>query len=102
MDGHALAYSADTGATDQLVRLAAGADLLLCEASFPDVDGLPSNLHLTAREAGEHAARAGVGELILTHLVPWTDGEAALTDAAAAYPGTLSLARAGALVSPGR
>ncbi len=94
-DGHSLAYSADTGPADELVRLAAGADLLLCEASFPDVEGLPPDLHLTAREAGEHAARAGVGELILTHLVPWTDGEAALTGAAAAYPGTLSLARTG-------
>ncbi len=99
--GHAVAYSADTGPADQLVRLAAGADLLLCEASFPDVDGLPPNLHLTAREAGEHAARAEVGELILTHLVPWTDSEPALAQAASTYPGALSLARAGAVISPG-
>lgn len=99
--GRAIAYSADTGPADQLVRLAAGADLLLCEASFPDVDGLPADLHLTAREAGEHAARAEVGELILTHLVPWTDSEPALAQAAAAYPGALSLARAGVVVSPG-
>ncbi|HET9899415.1 MAG TPA: MBL fold metallo-hydrolase [Streptosporangiaceae bacterium] len=98
-DGQVLAYSADTGPADQLVRLAAGADLMLCEASFPDAGGLPPDLHLTAREAGEHAARAGAGELILTHLVPWTDREAALTNAAAAYPGTLSLAEAGGVFS---
>src|ERR1039457_3713310 len=35
-DGWRLAYSADTGESDALVRLAEGADLLLCEASFLD------------------------------------------------------------------
>ena len=39
--GEALAYSADTGPTDELVRLAAGADVLLCEASFVDGPDLP-------------------------------------------------------------
>ena len=30
-------------------------------------------MHLTGREAGEHAARANVGMLVLTHLLPWND-----------------------------
>ncbi len=97
--GRAIAYSADTGICDELVRLAAGADVLLCEASFPDLDGLPPDLHLTARQAGEHAARAQAGELILTHLVPWTSNDDALTDAATAYQGQISLARPGAVVT---
>lgn len=101
-NGHAIAYSADTGISEQLVRLADGTDVLLCEASFAEADGLPPDLHLTARQAGEHAARADVGELILTHLVPWNSADEALTQAASTYPGAISLARPGVLVKPGQ
>src|SRR5262249_31809878 len=53
-DGRVMTYSADTGESDQLVSLASGADVLLCEASFTSQDGLPADLHLTARQAAEH------------------------------------------------
>lgn len=98
--GYTVAYSADTGPSGQLVRLAAGADVLLCEASFVEADDLPPDVHLTAREAGEHAARAEVGELILTHLVPWNSSDDVMTQAASAYRGPISLARAGQVVTP--
>jgi ribonuclease BN (tRNA processing enzyme) len=93
--GQVLAYSADTAPSGQLVELAAGADVLLCEASFLDGPGLPPDLHLTAREAGEHAARAGAGRLVLTHLVAWNDPASTLEEAAAAFTGPLELAAAG-------
>jgi ribonuclease BN (tRNA processing enzyme) len=97
-NGYTVAYSADTGPSEELVRLADGADVLLCEASFVEADGLPPDLHLTAREAGEHASRAGAGELILTHLVPWNSSEEVMAQAASAYRGTISLARSGGVV----
>jgi hypothetical protein len=56
--GRVLAYSADTGATPRLVELARDADVFLCEASWPEAPDLPGGLHLTGREAGEHAAQA--------------------------------------------
>ncbi len=63
--GRSLAYSADTGETDALVRLARDADVLLCEASFLEpaagAPALPQGLHMTARQAAEHAERAGAG-----------------------------------------
>jgi ribonuclease BN (tRNA processing enzyme) len=93
--GRALAYSADTGESAALVRLASGADLLLCEASFVDGAPNPADLHLSGRQAGEHAARAGVGELVLTHLVPWNDQARTLAEAAGAFGGPLSLAYSG-------
>ncbi len=93
--GQALAYSADTGPADELVRLAAGADVLLCEASFVDGPDLPPDLHLTARQAAKHAARAGVGELVLTHLVPWNDPAITLAQASEAFSGPLRLASSG-------
>lgn len=93
--GRAIAYSADTGPCPELTGLAADADVLLCEAGFPEVDGLPPNVHLTARQAGEHAARAGAGELVLTHLVPWNDAGLSLEQAAAAFSGPLAPADPG-------
>jgi ribonuclease BN (tRNA processing enzyme) len=93
--GQVLAYSADTGPCDELVELARGADVLLSEASFTDGPGLPDDLHLTARQAGEHAARAGAGELVLTHLVPWNDPSASLQQASEAFSGPLRLASSG-------
>jgi len=101
-NGRAIAYSADTGICEQLVRLADGADVLLCEASFVDAEGLPPDLHLTARQAGEHAAQADVGELILTHLVPWNSSDDVLAQAASTYRGAISLARPGVVVKPGQ
>ncbi|MFE4870672.1 MBL fold metallo-hydrolase [Streptomyces sp. NPDC056682] len=95
--GRALTYSGDTGPCAALGELAAGADLFLCEASFTygkeDIPGL----HLNGREAGEHAARAGAGRLVLTHIPPWTDAEVTLADARAAYPGPAELAAPGAV-----
>ena len=99
--GWRLAYSGDTGESDALVRLAEGADLLLCEASFLDGPGYRPNLHLTARQAAEHAARAGVGQLVLTHLVPWNDRDRTLAEASQAYRGPLSLAASGLVLGPG-
>jgi ribonuclease BN (tRNA processing enzyme) len=94
-DGQVLAYSADTGPTPELVKLATGADVLLSEASFLDRPDLPGDLHLTARQAGQHAAQAEVGELVLTHLVAWNDQAQSRDQAAAAFDGTLSLAAPG-------
>jgi ribonuclease BN (tRNA processing enzyme) len=99
--GWRLAYSADTGESDALVHLAKGADLLLCEASFLDGPDNAPNLHLSARQAAEHAARAGVGQLVLTHLVPWNDRERTLAEATGAYHGPLSLAVPGLVLGPG-
>lgn len=90
--GRVFSYSADTGPCDELVRLGEGADVLLSEATFGERPGLPGDLHLTPRQAGEHAARAGAGELVLTHLMPGTDGAQARQQAAAAFSGDLSLA----------
>jgi ribonuclease BN (tRNA processing enzyme) len=94
--GGVLAYSADTGPCPELVSLADGADLLVCEASFLEMPGLPADLHLTARQAGQHAARAGAGELMLTHVMPWHDRDRSRAEAAGSgFAGTLSVAAAG-------
>jgi ribonuclease BN (tRNA processing enzyme) len=98
--GWTVAYSADTGESDALIALAAGADLLLCEAAFLDAPDNVPNVHLSGRQAGEHAAKAGAGELVLTHLVAWNDPERSLAEAAGAFDGPLSLAAPGRVFGP--
>jgi ribonuclease BN (tRNA processing enzyme) len=95
--GAVLAYSADTAECDELVRLAQGADLFLCEASYLDGEPNPPDLHLTGGEAGEVAAKAGVGRLLLTHLVAaWGSEADTYAAASAAFDGPVDIVRAGA------
>jgi ribonuclease BN (tRNA processing enzyme) len=66
-----------------------GRAVLLAEAAHPDDGSVqPPGLHLTGRQAGEHAAAAGVGRLLLTHVPPWVYGGAQLAAACAAFPDT--------------
>jgi ribonuclease BN (tRNA processing enzyme) len=94
--GRALVYTGDTGASDALIQLATGADVLLSEASFADGDPHPPDVHLTGREAGEHAAKAGVGRLLVTHVPPWEPPDRIGAQAAAAFDGPSELVTAGA------
>jgi ribonuclease BN (tRNA processing enzyme) len=55
---------------------------------YSDEDPLP-NLHLCGRQAGQHAARAGAGRLILTHLAPDIDPARSLAAAAGAFGGVV-------------
>lgn len=94
--GRALAYSGDTGVSEGLVAVAADADVLVCEASFVDGHRNPPDLHLTGREAGEHAAKAGAGRLLVTHVPPWQPADRIAAAAAAAFGGPTELVAAGA------
>jgi ribonuclease BN (tRNA processing enzyme) len=96
-EGRVLTYSADTAPCEALIRLAQGADVFLCEASYLDGVDNPPDIHLTGREAGEHATKAGVGKLLLTHLVTAWGSEAVTLEAAtAAFAGPIDIVRPGA------
>jgi len=61
------------------------------------------DMHLSARQAAEHAARAGVDQLILTHLVPWNHRERTLAEACefSSFGGPISLAAPGRIIDVG-
>ncbi|MFC0629451.1 MBL fold metallo-hydrolase [Kribbella deserti] len=82
-NGRTLVYSGDCAPSPGLDVLAAGADVLLCEA---DVDQ-PSEVHHTPEDAGELARRAGVGRLVVTHVGPALDRVAATKRAAVVFGG---------------
>jgi ribonuclease BN (tRNA processing enzyme) len=94
--GRALAYTGDATADDALLDLARDAGLLLAEASFADTvpERLRGGLN-TAAAVGAQAAQAGVRRLVLTHLFPTTDPDAARDAAAATYGGPIDVAAPG-------
>jgi len=96
--GRALVYSGDTGPCPALTELARSADVLLCEAGFPELPDLPPDLHLCGSQAGQHAAAAGAGRLVLTHLNPDEDPAPNLTGARGAFPGPVTLAAPGQVI----
>ena len=64
-----LGYSADTGPDWSPEELGSGIGTLLCEATYTrDHEG--EGRHLSGRQAGELAAAAGVGRLVVTHRRP--------------------------------
>lgn len=67
--GQAFAFVMDTRLCDAAFELAAGADLLVCEATYleADADLAREYAHLTAAQAGRIAAEAGARRLVLTH-----------------------------------
>lgn len=66
-------YSADTGPDWEARAFGERPDLALLEATFDHEQ--TQHLHMTAAEAGEHAAAVGAGRLVLTHLLPGVDPE---------------------------
>jgi ribonuclease BN (tRNA processing enzyme) len=91
--GAALAYTGDAAADDALLELARDADLLLAEASFADTVPEKQRAGLnTAAAVGRQAADAGVRHLVLTHLFPTTDPDAARAAATASYGGPIDVA----------
>jgi ribonuclease BN (tRNA processing enzyme) len=90
--GSSLAYSSDTGPCEALESLAAHCDVLLAEASYHEGRENPKDVHLTGKEAGEFATKAGAGRLLLTHLVEsWGSRHDTLAEARAAYTGPVEV-----------
>ncbi|MEV4757510.1 MBL fold metallo-hydrolase [Micromonospora sp. NPDC049559] len=98
-DGTVVAYTGDTGPSDGLVELARDADLLIAEATYPEVVNprRAGNLS-TAAEVGAYAARAGARRVLLTHLWPGTDPAAATAAARRGYDGALTVATPGLVI----
>ncbi len=95
--GGRIVYGADGRFSERLVAAASGAAVLIAEATLIEPDPAPVDErgHMSAREAGELAARAGVGRLVLTHISDELDPDHALAEAAAAFAGPVEIAAEG-------
>ena len=67
--GQSFAFVMDTAWCDAALELADGVDLVVCEATFLSADEhlAATYGHLTARQAGRLAARAGARRLVISH-----------------------------------
>lgn len=96
-----VAYTGDTGPDEALSHLGRDADVYIVEATDrgqqAGVPPAPSGrqMHLTARDAGEAATRAGARRLLLTHFWPGNNREASRSAAAAVFAGEVFTANEG-------
>ncbi len=73
-EGKSFVYSGDTNMNDEIVPFAANADLLLIDAGLLSRDKKDNNApHISALEAGQIGAQAGVKKLVGTHVYPLYD-----------------------------
>jgi ribonuclease BN (tRNA processing enzyme) len=93
-NGSRLVYTSDTGPEWSVEAFPGGADLVLSEATYLH-DEKPAPIHLSAKEAGRFARAAGARQLMLTHLWPRVDRQAAVAEGSAAYGAPVLLAEPG-------
>lgn len=96
--GQVMAFVMDTAECEEAVELARGADMLVIESTYLDTEEhlAHSYGHLTARQAGRVAARAGARTLVLTHIserYEEHDDARFLAEAAAEFDGPVTLAQ---------
>lgn len=95
VDERSVMFTSDTGPGWTFAEFGAGVDIAICDASHladEEDRGIP---HMSAREAAARAEVAGVGRLVLTHLIPGSDPEAHRDEAVAAYGGPVDVAQPG-------
>jgi ribonuclease BN (tRNA processing enzyme) len=96
-----LAYTGDTGPSSEIEVIGRDADLVVSEASWQGSREDPPPFHLTARQAGEHARRAGAARLLLTHFWPTLHRDTSGAEAREAFSGEVLLAEEGAVLPVG-
>ncbi len=90
-NGRAVFFSGDTDWQDELIPLAAGTDVAFFECSLPE--NLKQKGHLTPKETGTLAQKAGVKRLMVTHIYPENDTPDLRERVAAYFSGPLTIAR---------
>jgi ribonuclease BN (tRNA processing enzyme) len=79
-DDRSVVFSGDTGPSEELIHLARGVDLLVCECASPETPWMEG--HLSASQVAEIVDAARPREVWLTHFYPEVDVPAALATVA--------------------
>jgi ribonuclease Z len=89
--GTRFAYIGDVGHVDNLVDIVKDVDCLVIEATYMDEEREMARqfAHLTARQAAELAKKAGVKQLVLTHISRRYRDKDVLQEAQAIFPDTM-------------
>ena len=97
--GASLTYSGDTTPCRSLTELAAGTDVLLCEAE--SAVKTSDMAHHTPEDAGDTATEASAGRLIVTRVGRFLTPQEAVTRASARYGGEVDYATPGTTFTVG-
>ncbi|MBW3604903.1 MAG: MBL fold metallo-hydrolase [Actinobacteria bacterium] len=93
VDGRIIAFSGDSGTTEELIECARDVDLFICDSTWLSRDApFPKGVHMTGTEAGQYAAAAGAERLMVTHVFPQREPEQAAADAETVYDGLVWVA----------
>lgn len=94
-NGKTTVFTADTEWKEELVGFSEGADLLVAEANlYEKFVGIVKG-HMSGRQAGQLAQRAGAKQLLLTHLPQYGNVEEIEGEAAEAFDGSVEIAQIG-------
>ncbi|MEH7180823.1 MBL fold metallo-hydrolase [Neobacillus vireti] len=91
-NGKTLVYTGDSSYKEEFIEFGKGADLLLCECNFYQHQDGKSAGHMNSIDAGRFAEKAGVKQLILTHLPHYGDSSKLISEANTEYTGIIKLA----------
>ncbi|AJC53126.1 beta-lactamase domain-containing protein [Streptomyces sp. 769] len=91
-----LVYSGDTAPCPSLTELAAGCDVLLCEAESAQAPVEGEQVHHTPEDTGDTARGARAGRLIVTHVGRFLTPRQAVARASARFDGPVEYAAPGA------
>jgi len=89
-----LGYSADSGPEWSFSAFGPGLDLALCEATYT-VEHEGTAGHMSGRQAGSNARRAGARRLVVTHRWPTVTASAILSEATETFGGHVEQAAVG-------
>ncbi len=90
--GRKIVYTGDTRPSESVVKLAAGADVLIHDSTLADelANMAEENSHSNPSKAADVAKRAGVGQLVLTHISSrYDDDSVMLEQATKTFPNTV-------------
>jgi ribonuclease Z len=89
--GTRLVHIGDVGEVDELVDICRGADTMVIEATYleNEADMARQFSHLTARRAAEFALKAGVSQLVLTHISRRYREKEVIQEAQAIFPNVI-------------
>lgn len=94
-NGKSAVFTADTGWKEELIEFSQGADFIAAESNlYEKYVGIIQG-HMSGRQAGELAAKAGVKQMVLTHLPQYGELEEILDAAKTAFAGPVELAEIG-------